>query len=63
MVAMGEILWDGASVLVQPYGKEWYIRRKLLHSALTPKSLWLYKSVQQAGASRLCYHLLSNPNG
>jgi cytochrome P450 len=62
MVAMGEILWDGASVLVQPYGKEWSIRRKLLHSALTPKSLRLYKPVQQAEASRLCYHLLSDPN-
>ncbi|KAF2263290.1 cytochrome protein [Lojkania enalia] len=61
MVAMGEILWDGASVLVQPYGKEWSIRRKLLHQALTPKALRLYKPVQTAEASRLCYQLLHSP--
>lgn len=61
MVAMGEILWDGASVLVQPYGKEWTIRRKLLHQALTPKALRLYKPVQTAESSRLCYQLLENP--
>lgn len=62
MVAMGEILWDGASILVQPYGKEWSIRRKLLHQALTPKALRLYKPVQTAEASRLCYQLLDNPS-
>jgi cytochrome P450 len=62
MVAMGEILWDGASILVQPYGKEWSIRRKLLHQALTPKALRLYKPVQTAEASRLCYQLLENPS-
>ncbi|PSN72189.1 cytochrome P450 [Corynespora cassiicola Philippines] len=61
MVAMGEILWDGASVLVQPYGKEWTTRRKLLHQALTPKALRLYKPVQTAEASRLCHHLLETP--
>ncbi|KAF2200671.1 cytochrome P450 [Delitschia confertaspora ATCC 74209] len=61
MVAMGEILWDGASVLVQPYGKEFSIRRRLLHQALTPKALRLYKPVQTAEASRLCYQLLDNP--
>ncbi|ORY18118.1 cytochrome P450 [Clohesyomyces aquaticus] len=61
MVAMGEILWDNASVLVQPYGKEWSIRRKLLHQALTPKALRLYKPVQTAEASRLCSHLLGTP--
>ncbi|KAF2113997.1 cytochrome P450 [Lophiotrema nucula] len=61
MVAMGEILWDGASVLVQPYGKEWSTRRKLLHQALTPKALRLYKPVQTAEASRLCYQLFQNP--
>lgn len=60
MVAMGEILWDGASILVQPYGKEWSIRRKLLHQALTPKALRLYKPVQTAEASRLCSQLLEN---
>jgi cytochrome P450 len=61
MVAMGEILWDGASILVQPYGKEWSVRRKLLHQALTPKALRLYKPVQTAEASRLCCELLQNP--
>ncbi|KAF2251620.1 cytochrome P450 [Trematosphaeria pertusa] len=61
MVAMGEILWDGATVLVQPYGKEWTVRRKLLHQALTPKALRLYKPVQTAEASRLCYQLLQTP--
>jgi cytochrome P450 len=61
MVAMGEILWDGASILVQPYGKEWSVRRKLLHQALTPKALRLYKPVQAAEASRLCCQLLDSP--
>jgi cytochrome P450 len=61
MVAMGEILWDGASILVQPYGKEWNVRRKLLHQALTPKALRLYRPVQTAEASRLCSQLLENP--
>jgi cytochrome P450 len=61
MVAMGEILWDGASVLVQPYSKNWSVRRKLLHQALTPKALRLYKPVQTAEASRLCSQLLGNP--
>ncbi|KAF2853760.1 cytochrome P450 [Plenodomus tracheiphilus IPT5] len=61
MVAMGEILWDGASILVQPYGKEWSVRRKLLHQALTPKALRLYKPVQNAEATRLCYQLFESP--
>lgn len=61
MVAMGEILWDGASILIQPYGKEWTIRRKLLHQALTPKALKMYKPVQTAEASRLCNQLLETP--
>lgn len=61
MVAMGELLWDNASILVQPYGKEWSIRRKLLHIAMTPKALRLYKPVQQAEASRLAFGLLHRP--
>ncbi|KAI4612003.1 hypothetical protein J4E80_007455 [Alternaria sp. BMP 0032] len=61
MVVMGEILWDNASILVQPYGKEWSVRRKLLHQAMTPKALRLYKPVQTAEASRLCYQLLESP--
>lgn len=60
-VTMGEIYWDMASILVQPYGKHWSIRRKLLHTALTPKALQLYKPVQTAEASRLCHQLLANP--
>ncbi|KAF2276288.1 cytochrome P450 [Westerdykella ornata] len=62
MVAMGEILWDNASILVQPYGKEWTIRRKLLHQALTPKALRLYKPIQTAESSRLCCQLLETPS-
>lgn len=62
MVAMGEILWDGASILVQPYGKEWSTRRKLLHQAMTPKALRLYKPIQTAEATRLCYQLLETPD-
>lgn len=58
---MGELLWDNASILVQPYGKEWSIRRKLLHLALKPKALRLYKPVQQAEASRLAYGMLHRP--
>ncbi|KAI4674448.1 uncharacterized protein J4E88_008182 [Alternaria novae-zelandiae] len=61
MVVMGEILWDNASILVQPYGKEWSVRRKLLHQAMTPKALRLYKPVQTAEATRLCYQLLESP--
>jgi len=61
MVAMGEIYWDNASILVQPYGKEWLIRRKLLHQGLTPKALRLYKPVQTAEASKLCAQLLERP--
>lgn len=58
---MGELLWDSGVILVQPYGKEWSIRRKLLHLALTPKALRLYKPVQEAEASRLVYGLLHRP--
>ena len=61
MVAMGEILWDGASILVQPYGKGWSTRRRLLHTALTPKALRLYKPVQEAEASQLAFRLLQRP--
>ncbi|KAJ9628839.1 hypothetical protein H2203_002742 [Taxawa tesnikishii (nom. ined.)] len=61
MIAMGEIYNNNASILVQPYGKEWTIRRKLLHYAMTPKALRLYKPIQEAEASRLCYQLLHDP--
>lgn len=61
MVAMGELLWDGASILVQPYGKAWAVRRRLLHLAMTPRALRLYKPVQQAEARRLAHALLARP--
>ncbi|KAI0133712.1 cytochrome P450 [Xylariales sp. AK1849] len=60
MVAMGELLWDGASILVQPYGKSWSIRRKLLHQALTPKALQEYVPIQEAEATRLCAQLIQH---
>lgn len=60
-VVMGELYWDNASILVQPYGKQWQVRRRLLHQALNPSALRLYKPVQQAEASRLCHALLAQP--
>ncbi|KAI7184317.1 putative cytochrome P450 [Hortaea werneckii] len=63
MVVMGEIYNGNSSILTQPYGKAWSARRKLLHQALNPKALRLYKPTQEAEASRLCYALLENPEG
>lgn len=63
MVVMGEIYNGNSSILTQPYGKAWSVRRKLLHQALNPKALRLYKPTQEAEASRLCYALLSDPAG
>ena len=63
MVVMGEIYNGNSSILTQPYGKAWSTRRKLLHQALNPKALRLYKPTQEAEASRLCYALLSDPEG
>ena len=60
-VAMGELFWDGASILTQPYGKGWSNRRKLLHSALSPPALKKYKAVQTAEATRLCAALVADP--
>ncbi|KIX09901.1 uncharacterized protein Z518_00982 [Rhinocladiella mackenziei CBS 650.93] len=62
-VAMGEIFWDMSSILVQPYGKDWSVRRKAMHSVLTPKALQHYKPVQEAEATRLCYQLSQRPEG
>jgi cytochrome P450 len=59
-VVMGEILGTG-SVLVQPYGKEWSIRRKLLHRAMTPAVLKTYKPRQEAESTRLAFQVLPNP--
>jgi cytochrome P450 len=63
MVVMGEIYNGNSSILTQPYGKAWSTRRKLLHQALNPKALRLYKPTQEAEASRLCYALLGDPEG
>ncbi|KAK3071707.1 hypothetical protein LTR53_008173 [Teratosphaeriaceae sp. CCFEE 6253] len=63
MVVMGEVYNGNASILTQPYGKAWLTRRKLLHQALSPKALRLYKPTQEAEASRLCHALLKNPEG
>lgn len=62
MIAMSEIYSRKNSILVQPYGKEWSIRRKLMHYALTPKALSLYKPTQEAEATRLCFQLLHTPD-
>lgn len=63
MVVMGEIYNGNSSILTQPYGKAWSVRRKMLHQALNPKALRLYKPTQEAEASRLCCVLLENPDG
>src|ERR1700761_9309408 len=63
MVVLGEVYNGNSSILTQPYGKAWSVRRKLLHQALNPKALRLYKPTQEAEASRLCYALLSDPEG
>ncbi|EMC92179.1 hypothetical protein BAUCODRAFT_281024 [Baudoinia panamericana UAMH 10762] len=63
MVVMGEVYNGNASILTQPYGKAWSVRRKLLHQALNPKALRLYKPTQEAEAVRLCNALLANPAG
>jgi len=60
-VVMGEMYASG-SVLVQPYGKEWSLRRKLLHRALTPAALSTYKPRQEAEATRLAFQFMQNPD-
>ncbi|KAK7206966.1 cytochrome P450 [Myxozyma melibiosi] len=60
-VTMGELYNKMSTILVQPYGKEWTIRRKLLHQALNPSALRLYKPIQTAEASRLCHQLIESP--
>lgn len=60
MVVMGEVYNGNASILTQPYGKGWSVRRKLLHQALNPKALELYKPTQEAEAARLCFSLLED---
>lgn len=61
-VVMGELYWDNASILVQPYGKEWQTRRRMLHQGLNPSALRLYKPVQEAEAARLCAAILNQPS-
>ena len=60
MVVMGEVYNGNSSILTQPYGRPWSIRRRMLHQALNPKASRLYKPTQEAEASRLCYALLDN---
>jgi cytochrome P450 len=60
-VVMGEI-YGGGSVLVQPYGKDWSVRRKLLHRAMTPAALRTYKARQEAESTRLAFHIMRNPD-
>lgn len=59
-VVMGEI-YNTGTILVQPYGKAWSIRRKLLHRALTPAALKTYKARQEAEATRLAFGLVEDP--
>ena len=59
-VVMGEITGTG-SVLVQPYGKEWSLRRKLLHHALTPAALRTYRARQDAESTRLAFGVMRKP--
>ncbi|KAJ5314041.1 uncharacterized protein N7443_000925 [Penicillium atrosanguineum] len=61
-VVMGELYWDNAGILVQPYGKEWQVRRRMLHQALNRSALRLYKPIQEAEATRLCEALLDEPS-
>ena len=60
-VVMGE-MYAKSSVLVQPYGKEWSLRRKLLHRALTPAALRTYRARQEAESTRLAYMVMQNPD-
>ncbi|KAK0113016.1 hypothetical protein ONS95_014726 [Cadophora gregata] len=60
-VVMGEMYGSG-SVLMQPYGKEWSIRRKLLHRALTPAALRTYRARQEAESTRLVYQVMQSPD-
>lgn len=60
LVVMGEI-YGTNSVLVQPYGKEWSLRRKLLHRALTPAALRTYRARQEAEATRLINQVMQDP--
>lgn len=59
-VVMGE-MYNTGSVLVQPYGKEWSLRRKLLHRALTPAALRTYRARQEAESTRLMYQVMQSP--
>lgn len=61
LVVMGE-MYSSGSVLVQPYGKDWSLRRKLLHRALTPAALKTYKSRQEAESTRLISSISENPD-
>lgn len=59
---MSELYWGNAGILVQPYGKEWQLRRRMLHQALNLSARRLYKPVQEVEAARLCGAFLDQPN-
>jgi cytochrome P450 len=55
-------MYAQSSVLVQPYGKDWSLRRKLLHRALTPTALRTYHARQEAESTRLAFQVMANPD-
>lgn len=55
MIALAELYSRNNSNLVQPYEKQWSLRRKLMHSSLTPSMLSLYKPTQEAEALCIGY--------
>lgn len=57
---MGEI-YNPDTLLVKPYGKEWSLRRKLLHRAMTPRALGTYLKRQEAEATRLVVGIMHDP--
>jgi cytochrome P450 len=60
-VVMGE-MYAKSSVLVQPHGKDWSLRRKLPHRALTPAALRTYIARQEAESTRLAFQVMANPD-
>lgn len=60
LVVMGE-MYSRGNILVQPYGKEWSLRRRLLHSALNKGALKVYKARQQAESTRLTFGIMKRP--
>lgn len=57
---MGE-MYASNSVLVQRYGKAWFLRRRLLHHAFTPTALQSYKAQQKTESIRLVFRVMQDP--